>query len=91
MMERFCSPRWELHSTKHQQQRTVLRYHPPTPNDPFPADIYLKGNKSLKIGMLYIKLFVMMVAMDTKFGRIYRVISDVRFFLYIQLQLPHIK
>ena len=29
-----------------------------------------------------------MVAMDTKFGRIYWVISDVRNFLYVQLQLP---
>ena len=30
----------------------------------------------------------MMVAMDTKFGRIYCAISDVRNFLYFQLQLP---
>ena len=30
----------------------------------------------------------MMVAMDTKFGRIYCVISDVRNCLYFQLQLP---
>ena len=30
----------------------------------------------------------MMVAMDTKFGRIYCAISDVRIFLYFQLQLP---
>ena len=29
-----------------------------------------------------------MVAMDTKFGRIYCEISDVRIFLYFQLQLP---
>ena len=36
---------------------SILRYHPQ--NDPFPADFYLKGNKWLNIGMLYIKLFVM--------------------------------
>ena len=30
----------------------------------------------------------MMVAMDTKFGRIYCAISKVRKFLYFQLQLP---
>ena len=29
-----------------------------------------------------------MVATDTKFGRIYCAISDIRIFLYFQLQLP---
>ena len=29
-----------------------------------------------------------MVAIDTKFGRIYCAINDIRLFLYFQLQLP---
>ena len=34
------------------------------------------------------QLFAIMVAMDTKFGKIYCAISDVGYFLYLQLQLP---
>ena len=33
-------------------------------------------------------LFAIMVAMDAKFGITYCAISDIRIFLYFQLQLP---
>ena len=79
-------------------------YHPPKKKnnnnnnnkkkiDPFPADVYLKGNTGLNIGISYINLFVMkfynhLVAMDTKFGRIYCATSDIEIYFIFSIPTP---